>query len=241
MIKYSILIPSRERMRSCHRLLESVLVTPKDIDMIECLLTIDEDEPAEEMYRSLVWHYAARMDIKLLVRKRTDNISKDYYNWMAEQSTGDVLWVLNDDCEIITEQWDVLAEEMIIKAMDGYKGNSLIWYGDVNDTTRNYNNNGQYSCFPMMSKEAFAVLGYFFDPRIPTWGADKFIKMLFERNNRVIDMSEIQVIHHMMEGYEKNDEAHSHMKRVCESQHGAETRINYEPEIEKLRRAIDAQ
>jgi hypothetical protein len=226
----SILIPSRDRPQLLKRLLESIEAKTFDLAGIEILLTVDEDDPQLQKYGKIA-DGVKFCDFSINVVER-DPCFPAYYNGMAEIANGNMLWVLNDDCLIQTAGWDARVTYRAQEFKDNHKHN--IWYGDIGDTTRNYNNNGQYSCFPMMSREAFHTLGYFFNPKIIAWGTDKYLKHVFTQAKAgIIDLTDIMVEH----AHLQDDETHKVLINRLRSYAGQECTVDYSPEIERMKRA----
>lgn len=233
MKEISIIIPSRNRPEQLRRLLHSLRASTRDPGDIEILLAIDNDEPEYEDY-VMIANQPKFCDFRMIVVNRTECFP-EYYNELARLSKGKILWVLNDDCLVDKKDWDTIVRWEAEEFAEVQSHN--IWYGDVGDTTRNYNNNGQYSCFPMMSREAFNVLGYFFNPQIIAWGTDKYLKHVFEQAGAgIINLTDIVVEH----AHVQDDETHTVLINRLKSHAGQECSVNYQPDIERLREACQS-
>lgn len=222
-MKFSILIPSRGRPGQLETLLESIKERTARIHNVDVWIALDLDDPYHQQYLDIPGHTVSYH----VHHTRRKECFPEYYNDLAYLSKGDVLWTLNDDCVIATDRWDEMVRHKI--------GDHTIWYGDVGDSTRNFNNNGEYSCFPMMSREAFNTLGYFFNPKNKTHGTDKFLKMVFEKAGApIINLLDIHVEHqHIL-----NDDTSRELYAKFGVHIGQEYSIDYEPEIERLRKAV---
>ena len=227
-MKISILIPTRNRISDLRRLLNSIHCKTFNLNSIELIVCVDFDDKKTIEYL-LNNKYSWFKDIKLIIRKQADNMSDDYYNLMAKASSGDLLWVLNDDCEIETKYWDNIIREKVKELK--FK----IFYLDILDSTRNFNNDGNsYSCFPMISREAFNKLGYFFIPVIKGWSADKYLFDLYNGIDRVVPMQEVFVIHHR----EASDDNYEKMARLFEEDRPERQALNMPLRIKQFKSII---
>lgn len=228
----SILIPSRNRPAQLRELLVSIFSTAVHLMEIEVLASIDKDDPQLAEYQKIPKEIGP-YNFRLIIGDRKECFP-DYYNDLARMAYGRILWTLNDDCLVTTEGWDITAVD---KAKDfaDFEGHS-IWYGDVWDSTRNYEGTrGEYSCFPMLSRESFEALGYFFCPDNKTHGTDKFLKHVFEKSGAgIIKYSDIMVMHkHIL-----NDQTSLDLYEKFGRCIGQECTIDYQPSIDRLKEAI---
>lgn len=230
MYKFSILIPTRKRIPELSRLIDSIKKKTDNLSKIEVIFGVDFDDRAT-LERVRLYNQLNKINYKVLLQNQTDNLSDNYYNAMAGMSKGEIIWVLNDDCEIKTQNWD----KLILQKLKNYRTD--IFYLDVNDTTRNFNNNGQFSCFPMISRKAFNIFGYFFHPQIRTWGADKWLHYVYNKANCIIPMLDIKVIHHR----EAKDQNYERMKRTFKEDNLSTIteRVNFYEDIQKLIKGKD--
>lgn len=232
MKNFSIVLPSRGRPMQLKRLLDSLVSKTCLYDEVEVLVGIDNDD---NITRDFIFKHLSAYDainLKLVFRQQSSNLSNDYYNALCRLSTGKYLWVMNDDCEIMTQNWDVLILEKIRKS------NWKIFVGVVNDSTRSEILGGAFSCFPMLSREAVDAMGYFFHPEVRSWAADKMLHRLYENSGRMLDLTCVDVKHH----WEKEGESFERMKRIhdedCMINHGNIIRLDISADVHKLMRAI---
>lgn len=207
MINFSVLIPSRGRKNQLFRLLDSIeekSLAPKTVEVIVAI-DLDDDE-----YLGFIKDFRKyTFCLKVVIRTRSKNINNDYYNLMARMSSGVFTWVLNDDCVIETKNWD---REFLIAIGEFGKD---IFYGDVSDSTRNYNAAGEYSCFPLLPRKVVEILGHFFHPEITSWCADKILKELFKGSNLILDLNCVHVHHHREVGSDSyNRMREEHLKNL---------------------------
>ena len=220
----SILIPSRGRTAELNRCLNSLEKNTDDFNRVEVIIGLDFDDRSLPAYLDIIDRRF--LNARAMIRHRSDSLSDDYYNAMARMSHGDIIWVLNDDCVIDTEAWDEAARQLVADIQSNF------FYMDVSDTTRNFNNNGQFACFPMMSRAVYDALGYFFHPAVRTWGADKRIHLICSKAGCVYPAPLIHVIHHR----EASDETSRHMERVFKEDDLStiNDRVDFEAEAKRL-------
>jgi len=202
-MKFSIIMPTRGDEKNVEKLLDSIERNTRDKKSIEVLFAIDEGE------RSIInfvdgKKYSFR--VEFFERPKTDNFSKDYYNWLANKSCGENIWVLNDDAWIITNDWDAI----ILKKIKEHRWDTYLV--DTHDSTKI--NPGNYFCtFPMISRKACGLLGYTLHPRVRIFPADKVAFDTFKAIDRIIDANEILIQHdHIVEA----DKSKSKMMKIFE-------------------------
>ena len=108
-MKISFLLPTRGRSENLKLVLDSLENTCDSISNYEVILCFDNDDVKHiEEFDSWTKNY----NFKKIVIDRCgyDNIHI-YYNKAAEESSGDWLWVWNDDCEMIKKGWDTIISE----------------------------------------------------------------------------------------------------------------------------------
>lgn len=102
MVEISVLLPTRGRFQRLHRAIGSLYESALDTARIEVLLRTDDDQPHAATFfetprfielRGPRWGYGA-MD--------------RYYNELAAAAQGRLLFVWNDDTEMLTPKWDEL-------------------------------------------------------------------------------------------------------------------------------------
>jgi glycosyltransferase involved in cell wall biosynthesis len=213
-MNFSIIIPTRKRPESLSRLLNSIKEKTHDLSDVEIIIYKDTDDIVE---------LPEGLNANILTRKRSDKLIKDYINQMALMSEGKYVWFLGDDCEIVTDQWDVLAKKIIEESkMDKF-------FGDTKDNTRNFNNVGQFACFPIISRKSIDALGYFFHPEIAAWGGDKYCHYVYSQANKVLDMQKIELIHHHV----RNDDTAAKVEEAY-NKYGSGDKIDYSSDIERI-------
>jgi len=229
-MKFSLITPSRSRPNEYKQLIESVLSTTENINNVEMLVIIDKDDSNLKEYQDMI-KLVKDISCKLYAVDRKNHISK-YYNELAFKSKGKYIWAINDDCLIKTPSWDILAW---MKLESEYIASNGILYGETNDSTRNYNGNGFFSCFPILSRKAIDRMGYFFNDKYITWGGDKFLKYLYsDAGAGIVDLLNVFVDHkHIMD-----DDTYKELIGKLGDNANIQPQFNYDDEVNKLREAI---
>jgi hypothetical protein len=185
-MKFSIIFPTRERPGLLKTLLESINKNTFDLNDIEVLIAVDNDDiQTFDFILSLNFPF-----VKPLKVVRSLNFSRDYYTFLAKQSSGRWIICANDDCVMETPEWDRIAYAVL-------KDKPGVIYGWIQDGLGTYraHGHGNYCCFPLQGRAGFEALGYIFPPRIPTWGADIWAKNLYDQVGSVVEIP-ITLRHH---------------------------------------------
>lgn len=178
-MKFSILFPTRERPELLKNLLESINKNTYDHKEIEVLIAVDNDDYA-------TFDFIISMNLSFVTPLkvvRSLNFSRDYYTYLAKQSSGKWIICANDDCVMETPEWDRIAYDVL-------KDKSGVIYGWLEDGLGGYRakGHGNYCCFPLQGRIGFEALGYIFPSRVPTWGADIWTKNLYDQIASVVEI-----------------------------------------------------
>jgi len=213
-MNFSIVFPTRERPHLLKKLLYSIADNTEDLSKVEVFIAIDEDDMTD--YEVL----EAFSFVKYFRVKRSLNFSKDYYSFLAKQSTGQWVIAVNDDCVFETPNWDSLAYEVL-------KDKPGVIYGWSEDGLGEYraHGHGNYCCFPLQGRAGIEAMGCFFPARIPTWGADIWIKGLYDQVQAVVHLP--ITIRHFCH-HNKTREQDDISKRIASHQVGFDVRPTYE-------------
>ncbi len=156
----------------------------RNFDDIEVLVAVDEDD---KITREYIDNHKDFSFVKWFIVKRSLNFSRDYYTFLAANSSGKWIIACNDDAMFETKDWDVIAE----KTLNEYIGNGPnVVYGWIEDGLGEFHAKGcgKYCCFPLIGRDGFDALGCVFPDRIPIWGADIWIRKLYDNIDRVVDL-----------------------------------------------------
>lgn len=215
-MNFSVVFPTRERPELLLNLLNSIKVNTFDPENIEVLIAIDEDDTS---YNHIDWEPYHHF-VRVFRVKRSLNFSRDYYTFLAQQSTGRWIIACNDDCQFETRAWDEIAFQALKDAPGVVHG----WIQDGLDGYR-APGHGNYCCFPLQGRAGFEALGYIFPSRIPTWGADIWLKSLYDQVDSVVEVP-IVIKHYCHHNKTREQDAIS--KRIQNNQVPFDMKPTYE-------------
>lgn len=107
-----VMIPTRGRVALLRECLDSLNNTVRFPENAEILLKVDEDdEPTIEALRR--YHRNSDIDLRYVVTPRYSGYGSlhHFYNMLAGISRASHVMVFNDDCEMLTEEWDDYYEQ----------------------------------------------------------------------------------------------------------------------------------
>lgn len=189
----SVLIPSRGRVSLLKNFLQSFVEKTDDLNQVEFLIKIDDDDVGSG-YEQMLSENFKNLHYHLFVETRSSNLSQDYYNYLAKQAQGKVLWAVNDDCVLNTFHWDTI----LLSLRNQYKTDGKIFYFNVSVAGHSQN---EFSPFPMLTREFVESMGYFHHHLIRTWDADIILWNCFNTlknvfsTNRMVPAQEINLFH----------------------------------------------
>lgn len=194
-MKYSLMTPTRERIKLLNNFLSSVEETVSDFNNVEVLLAYDNDDEQMKVHAERIKN-DYKIDIRLFSVDRSGNFNRDYYNFLASKSTGDYLMICNDDCMFVTKNWDEIASKQIEAKM----WRDRIAYiqfndGEMEEYRKIWQRDKDYGCFPLVTKEVYRALGEVLCDKYVNWGADIFLWEVFRNANRIIKVPDVDVIH----------------------------------------------
>ena len=182
-MEFSLITPTLGDRVKVKRFLDSIERTAKKKNGIEVLFAVDEGTTEIQKFVSMQGY---SFDVKFYERPVTDNFSDDYYNWLANRSSGRYIWACNDDIWFNTQNWDEKIRKKVIDS--GWS----IFLVDTKETSRKVINKG-FCCFPLISRKALIEIGFLFYPQVRVYPADKAVYMLFEKVGRIIDAQDIVI------------------------------------------------
>lgn len=200
-MNFSLLIPTRGRVERLKVLLKSIDDNTYDKRSVEVMLAYDTDDKYTEMFIvSELPKLYPDLQIRVFSRQRSAFINKDYYNWLAGFSTGNFLWVMGDDLQILSKNWDFTALDKLEKYLEN-KPDRVV-YGNIDDGTPPPRDSPKiFCCFPIISREAYTTLGCIFHDEIASWGADHAIYAIYgspeiDRLCNILDVKIDHISHH---------------------------------------------
>lgn len=99
----SVIIPSRKRLIKLNNFLNSLKINCEYPEAVEIVLCIDEDDNDYEFIEHVFDHL-------IVLRKKRSGLGKITFDGIAE-SSGEIIFLCNDDVEVKTKNWDSLIRE----------------------------------------------------------------------------------------------------------------------------------
>jgi len=185
-MKISLLCPSRGRASNIIKLLDNIYNNTNNACLIETLLKIDNDDKISietlESFKNIFY-------IRKFIDEKTDKLNEDYYNYLASKAYGQYIWAIGDDVKIHTKNFDLILEEKIESYLKD-KSDRIVYISVTEKGSK-----AKHPCFPIITKEAFNVLGMYFHPQLLSWGADRCIYELYSGIDRILHIPEIEIEH----------------------------------------------
>ena len=167
----SLLCPSRGRPELAKRLVDSALATAKTD--IEILLYLNEDDPCLEEYQRLI-------DPKY-IEIGPDRSPAYSWNLLADQAKHDIFFLLGDDVEFITQDWD----QLTINHFNKFKDKLACIY-PLHTTGKRHKN--PHFCVHRNWKD---ILGYFVPPQFWHWYVDTWTREVAQKIDRYVLMEDV--------------------------------------------------
>jgi hypothetical protein len=194
-IDFSLIIPSRGRVRLLTNCLNSFFKKAKNKENVEAIVLADYDDKSMRDFEQ----YISIGNIKVVFQNRSVKMIKDYNNYGTQCSTGKYVWIMNDDYEMVTNNWD----EIMFNKAESFLSNKpdRIIYIQVDDSTHTKWGKADElgCCCPILSKESVDVQNGIMPSEIDMWGADIWLYRIFKKlpQNRVLNLIDnIKVLHH---------------------------------------------
>ena len=211
----SIFIITRKRIESLERLLRS-LTTAYNINNLEVWIGYDYDD--EQTIEFLKTSQLSK-DLNIspfefkgegsatcsTCNEKYMNRHKDMLQPMAEKSSGRYLWILNDDVEIRTPNFDIMLDQYIEAFLEDrpdrlvYVKTGEVFRHPKRGARGRYLAKCDYACYPLITREVFNTLGFFLPTQFPTGGADITLAKIFNRSlaNRSLSIPDIICYDHI--------------------------------------------
>jgi hypothetical protein len=192
------MIPTRHRPVLLDQLLKSIYDSTINKEQVEIYVVYDSDDNSTLQYLETKKNNLPPISTTFHVKERSRNINNDYYNWIATNfAQGKYLIAVNDDTLFELYGWDDRAINLLNEYEKKYPDGILFGMPEDHEKESKRNENNWMPCFPLISKKAVEVLGYFFDPEMVRDGADWAIAATYKNINRVVDLRNCIVIKHL--------------------------------------------
>lgn len=212
-----IIFPTRGRINLLEKFLQSIEENTKYKQTIEVIGIADNDDKHTINFLSEKSPQLS-FDFKWIVRKKETvlNLPNDYYDLGIKLGNFSYFtWILGNDCEIKTKDWDEYLLKLLacnnFEIKNNIINNLKYYYLIISDDTH-WNKDGLIGlaksrpnhyfdscCFPLISSNYCIDAKEFYPIEVPTWGADIELKKLVNKSNKfdIIQMNEeIQIEHH---------------------------------------------
>lgn len=174
-INFSLVIPTRNRPSLLKQCVESFYNLAKFPHLVEFIILVDFDDITTKDVRSFLADF--KENCILIEKHRTPEKIKFIDNYGAQCSTGKYIWLLNDEAEMLTKNWDSKLAYSIGKFLED-KPDRLL-YCEVNDglvPERDLDVSG--TCYPILSKEFIDTINNFLPQEINAHGSDHWIHFI---------------------------------------------------------------
>ena len=226
-MKFSLILNSRRRTALLNNLLTSVYENTSNLNDVEILISTDSDDEDSKRFLSNISFPNLRYEViprSLHLNNRLTSL--------AFQSTGKYIFILNDDTEIVTPEWDRLAWEFLELIPD------QIVYGYTYCNSVDKEGPAKYASFPIVSRRSVDILGYFMHPAFTSLGGDVHLWRLYNEIHRTISIP-VHIRHTRHETIQQvinpDEVAYQMRSNVTGDWWG----MDISEDVEKLRKAIN--
>ena len=179
----SILIPTRERSFKFERFLNSILKNTQKLERCEILVLVDSDDPEKNRYLDLINEFKKeKFNIKVYHENLTTHGKRN--NFLARNSSGEILFPANDDMIFITKNWDYLLDVEFSKNLKNKP--FCLWVNSGNKYPY------LFCHFPIINRKWYECLGYVGCELFNFWYLDTWICDLAKRSKLFIYSSRIK-------------------------------------------------
>jgi hypothetical protein len=241
-MNFTLFLNSRARVNQLKKCIEAAENTAANHKQIEFVITADDDDLETINFLNTLKDRNT-FEFKTIIGPRLNNLIKSFNN-MALKAKGKYLFVLNDDSEIQTKNWDTIALEKINKyKLDNDIKDDIIYCATEDNSVDRHKERG-YSSFPIISLESVKALGFFMYEQFVGLGGDSSIYKLYHGINRVIDLREIELDHVYHNNFFSimSPDLTAHEMRVNTQNNYVDPYLfEVSNEIEKLKKIIDSK
>jgi len=209
-MKFSLMIPTRKRPKQLELLIESIIKNTNKMEDIEIHFGVDIDDLVTiDLVSKLKIKYS-KYNLELHVRERGNSVVNHYINWMAVSfCVGEYIIGLNDDCLFKTKGWDIKSYNKLYEYLKDKPDGIVLGLVEDMEIYRIKENKNIASDFPLISKKAVDVLGFFLNPDYLNCGADDDICILYKAIDRLLDLRDCIVIQHWPPEFKGLDNGYS--------------------------------
>lgn len=205
---------------------------------MEVIVRYDDDDEGTHSIAKMQFN----LNIKFINGSRPESLHKSF-NEIIKLATGENLFVCNDDIQMLTPNWDEIALNKIQEYKKEHNIQDDIYYCKTScNSVDRYVSKG-YCSFPMISKKATEILGFFMYEEFKTIGGDVSIYRVYDQINRVIDLTEIKIdhiFHNSIQAISSKDQTNTEYVKKYYENYIDPFSFDVSKEVQKLKNYIDA-
>lgn len=194
---FSIVIPTRERYSLLIKCLDSIKNKTNELHKIEVILITDNDDIYSKEVIKDYKRCNPNVNIINLEVERSPYLNKDYYNFGFSQAKGKYFWVLGNDCEILTQNWDGIVRTQLESFLSDKK--DRLGYVFIGDDLHNDRKEWVSCCFPILTREVLSATNCVMPQEILSYGGDHWLWQNFKKSGypRILDIrDEVKILHY---------------------------------------------
>lgn len=194
-LELSLICPTRGRVDGLPLMCGNLMETAGSLASFEVLWVYDDYDVATgvALERCRAMFPALRM--RVFHKERDLNLSDGYFNWACHRANprGRFIWAMGNDIRFRSRGWD----QAMVGAMEEYLVDkpdriALGFARDAHQTDKG-DMGFEWGCFPLLTREAVAALGWFFPKEFITWEADVVMAKMFWELGRLVPVPEVVV------------------------------------------------
>lgn len=223
----SLLIPSRERLEMLFHVIKNVIQKSHNKKNIELILALDADDfssfgtcPLHEVYlknnidyelyksknlssyienvKYFLKHNKFSKYVRIIEFSSHKVTNNQRYNFLLPYASGEYIFILGDDCEIVTQNWDKIFLDSVNEIRHTFPKDNVCYFR-IDDGAHKYEQ--RVCAFPVVTKNIQKKLNLIFPEELHSWGCDFLLYEIFVSENlkekRFFDFwNKIQVIHY---------------------------------------------
>jgi hypothetical protein len=231
----SLVCPTRERVNNVGTLIDSVLKTAVRPERVELLFYIDADDPQREAYLDLfktrAHAYRRLLDCKPVIGE-PGSVARAW-TVLAQQSTGDLVMMSDDDQVYVTYGWD----EVLDVEFDAYPDEIVCMYFD-NDRYDHEMTGLPRGDFPIISRRWLELLGHLAPNVFDFWCSELWALDIAERINRAHAVPNVYVDHLHYDAYKSPFDATYLRHRLVEGRAARDRQMYAATVPERIKLAV---
>jgi glycosyltransferase involved in cell wall biosynthesis len=192
-LRFTVILNSRGRVEQLRRFVEIMEAQTMNHSQVEMIIKADDDDIDTITFLEELKGRVNSFHYNPIISPRPKSLCGSY-NVMAKMARGQYILVMNDDAEMTTKNWDEIAWNCIHEYKAANHIIDDIVYVDTNDTSVDKISQ-EYSSFPIISKQAVDVLGFFMYDVFVGHGGDHSIYRLWQKVGRIVKCKQILVDH----------------------------------------------